>query len=568
MEPDRAVGIQQDVGDTHKAVPRILVVDDEKYMCDLCTRTLRHASYEVVSTTDALFALQKLKARGSFDLLLADIKMPMISGLDLAHHAREVDPAIAIVIMTGHTSTEHLRQAVQRGVADFISKPFELAELRLAVDRALHKRQLLQDSLRLRAVEQLLFSSEAIINSTLDRQQLGHIILQMALEQIGCQAAFLFFVEHSYGIDQQHTLGLIQLPDDRWQILAAGSQVAWRTFAEGTALVIDSEQALCGQEDMQINRGLSMPLRSQGEVVGILLLCDNGPDMLRLGAQEMVALLANQAGAALRNAHLYGQLEETFQRLQELDRLKSEFIAIASHELRTPLSIVLGYAAMVRDKSDDERREYAQRVIESAQRIRDIIDDMVNLRHLDAGEVSLSRDICVVQDIVTRAVKRLSPTIHKKNLSLSLHVPDGLVPFVADREKVLLVLGNLISNAIKFTPENGKIGITVAIWSGQQMVEALQHTTVPVTITRLDYATEWIVIEVWDTGIGIPQHELIRIFERFYQVAASLTRQQGGTGLGLSIVRELTVVQGGMAWVESVQGEGSRFFFALPYLVP
>ncbi|MBC8077650.1 MAG: response regulator, partial [Chloroflexales bacterium] len=155
---------------------RILVVDDEPQLCDICSRALRRANYDVVATTDANVALRELRAGPSFDLLLTDIKMPTISGLELAHFAREVDPAIAIIIMTGHTSEEHLRQAVQRGAADFMSKPFELEELRLAVDQALHKRRLLQDSMRLRSVERLLDSSEAI-NSTLDRDQLAQIIL-------------------------------------------------------------------------------------------------------------------------------------------------------------------------------------------------------------------------------------------------------------------------------------------------------------------------------------------------------------------------------------------------------
>lgn len=549
------------VNDGHSSeVARILVVDDEEYMCDICTRTLRNASYEVVPTTNANVALQELREGGPFDLLLADIKMPTISGLELAKYAREIDPAIAIIIMTGHTSTENLRQAVQRGAADFISKPFELEELRLAVDQALHKRLLLQDSLRLRAVEQLLQSSEAI-NATLDRPQLSRVILQTALRQTACQTGFLFLV------DSRNRLRKVRAADEVWHLLEAGRDAAHYALAKGQTFFIE-DKAICSDGTNEITRGLAMPLRAQGDMVGVLLLCDNQPGVLRPGTHEVIALLANHAGIALRNAHLYGQLQHMYQRLQELDQLKSEFIAIASHELRTPLSIVLGYSMMVRDQSEGDQREYAQRVVDSAQRIKDIVDDMLSLRHLEMRETTLSINRCNLQHLVLQAVERMQPIAQSKAQEMTAELPEAPVTFLADREKILLVLGNLISNATKFTPEKGKIVVKAALWPGKQVLEVAQHTggmadTAP---TNADGPDEtWIVMQVCDTGIGIPEHEQPRIFERFYQVAASLTRQQGGAGLGLAIVRELTALQGGLVWVESVEGQGSTFSFALPY---
>jgi signal transduction histidine kinase len=560
---------QQTTGGADRGdIPRILVVDDEEYICDICTRTLRNAAYEVVSTTDALFALQQLKVGAAFDLLLVDIRMPLISGLELAQHAREIDPAIAIIIMTGHTSTENLRQAVQRGVADFLSKPFELSELRLAVEQALNKRRLLQDNLRLRAVEQLLQSSEAI-NATLDLPQLSRIILEMALRLTSCQFGFILLYD-----EQRDRLRVEPSATDSWHLFEAGHAVALETYTRGHAQRVQSPEALCSDGGGQgVSHGLSVPLRAQGEVVGILLLCDDRPEVLRPGTQEMLALLANQAGTALRNAHLYGQLQDTYQRLQELDRLKSEFIAIASHELRTPLSIVLGYAMMVRDQSEDQdnRREYAQRVLESAQRIKDIVDDMVSLRHLELGEVPLTIDECDVQEIVSQVIDRMEPGARHKGHTLTVDLPDAPLDFLADREKLLLVLGNLVSNAIKFTPYPGHIKVNVSHWADEQVRAVTTNTVVTVATPNhtLDVPATvdagWVVFQISDTGIGIPEREQPRIFERFYQVADSLTRQQGGTGLGLAIVRELTALQDGVVWVESVEEQGSTFSFALPY---
>lgn len=542
-------------------VDRILVVDDEEYMCDICARTLRNAAYEVVSTTDATAALQALSASRPFDLLLADIKMPTMSGLDLARYARELDPTIAIIIMTGHTSTENLRQAVRGGVADFISKPFELEDLRLAVDQALHKRLLLQDNLRLRAVEKLLQSSEAI-NSTLDQPDLSQIILQMALRLTSCQTGFLFLS------DSRKRLFKLRAADESWRLLEAGHNAARYAHTHGEPLVIKAPDALCTDNVETITHGLAMPLRAQGDTIGVLLLCDNRPEVLRHGTQEMVALLANQAGIALHNARLYGQLQDAYQRLQDVDRLKSEFIAIASHELRTPLSIVLGYATMVRDQSEDNRREYAQRLLESAQHIKNIIDDMVSLRHLEMRETTLNVEPCDLQHLVSYVVERMRAVAQSKTQDITVDLPAETITFLADREKVLLILGNLVSNAIKFTPERGQILIRAALRSGRHLPDATRETAgsadIPRPITEMADDT-WVVLQVCDTGIGIAERELSHIFERFYQVGNSLTRQQGGTGLGLAIVRELTTLHGGMVWVESTEGHGSTFSVALPY---
>src|SRR5919108_6200613 len=141
-------------------------------MCDVCTRILQRGGYHVVATSDPRVAMRALRGEQRFDLLLTDIKMPAISGLDLARLARERDPSIAIIIMTGYASIENLHQSVQRGAADFIFKPFELEHLRLAVDQALHKRSILQDNLRLYALEQLFESSKAL-STTLELSELA-----------------------------------------------------------------------------------------------------------------------------------------------------------------------------------------------------------------------------------------------------------------------------------------------------------------------------------------------------------------------------------------------------------
>src|SRR5215211_6482330 len=385
------------------AAARILVVDDEPYMCDVCTRTLQRGGYQVTATSDPRAAEQMLRDDQHFDLLLTDIKMPSMSGLELALIARERDPAIAIIIMTGFATMENLQQSVQRGIADFLSKPFELDHLRLAVDQALHKRSILQDNLRLKTLEQLLESSK-VLSATLELSEVAESLLHVSLRQSECRTGFLLLIE-----DRAAPVKVVPAAPGG-TLFEAGQAVAWQAF-EQRQTILSTDTPICALDGVELRRALAVPLRAQGNVSGILLLCDDRDSAFRPGIQESVTLLANHAGAALRNASLYGELEQAYQRVQELDRLKSEFISIASHELRTPLSIVLGYTMMVRDRSENEQRLYLERVMDSAQRIKDIVDDMVSLQHLDTGDTQLAADQVVLQDIVNNAIEHIRPAV-------------------------------------------------------------------------------------------------------------------------------------------------------------
>jgi signal transduction histidine kinase len=537
-------------------IARILVVDDEQHMCDVCSRALQRGGYDVIATSDPHAAARLLQGEGSFDLLLTDIKMPTMSGLDLAHIARERDPAIAIIIMTGFASMENLHQSVQRGIADFLAKPFELDQLRFAVDHALHKRALLQDNLRLRALEKLLANSETL-SATLELPELAGIALRVMLQQSGAKAGFLLLAEEADRLAEPVT------SSPHAKLAEHGHLLASQALRERQVLTND-EAAAARLDDVELRYALAVPLRAQGQPNGVLVLCDDGAGLLRPGVQEGIMLLANHAGAALRNAALYSKLDDAYQRLQELDRMKSEFISIASHELRTPLSLVLGYTLMVRDQSSGEQREYLQRVMEGAQRIKEIVDDMVNLRHIETGEVQMQLEPVEVQELVGAALEKLGQSGAGERLEIFRDLPDAPLVCLSDREKLFVLLGHLLSNAAKFTPAGGRVGVRVALQpyaglggGGTYIVQPRQHEQLP-----------WLVIAVEDTGIGIPAREQTRIFDRFYQVAHSLTRDRGGTGLGLALVRELVASLGGALWLVSRENEGSTFSVALPFRPP
>jgi signal transduction histidine kinase len=255
---------------------------------------------------------------------------------------------------------------------------------------------------------------------------------------------------------------------------------------------------------------------------------------------ETLATLASQAAVAIENVRLVGALREAYDELGKLDQLKSDFISVASHELRTPLSLILLYAGMLQERVDESAEPQVNAVLRAAMRLKQIIETMLNLRYLETGEMELLPARIDLRKLLQEACRDYSDLAHAKALVMETSLPDHDVQIVADKQKLRVVLDNLISNAVKFTPQGGRVRLSLR--TSEQEVE----------------------IEVADTGIGIPTEELERVFDRFYQVEDHMTRRHGGMGLGLSVVKGLVELHGGRVWGESDPERGSRFIVVLP----
>jgi signal transduction histidine kinase len=259
---------------------------------------------------------------------------------------------------------------------------------------------------------------------------------------------------------------------------------------------------------------------------------------------ETLTTLAAQAAVAIENTRMVGALREAYERLGELDQLKSDFIAIASHELRTPLSLILLYAAMLREQMGEEAGPQLDAVLQAAMRLKNTIETMLNLRYLETGQMEMVPVCFDLRDEVRKACESHVAIAETGGLVLRTDLPDEEVPILADEEKVRVILDNLISNAVKFTPPGGEVRVALLSKGGE------------------------IEVAVADTGVGIPQEELERVFDCFYQVEGHMTRRHGGMGLGLSIVKGLVELHGGRVWAESTLGRGSRFVVVLPATPP
>jgi two-component system phosphate regulon sensor histidine kinase PhoR len=229
--------------------------------------------------------------------------------------------------------------------------------------------------------------------------------------------------------------------------------------------------------------------------------------------------------------------------LKRLEKVRSEFVANVSHELRTPLTAIKGYAETLLGGGlgEPERAaEFVEVIARHADRLRELIEDLLDLASVEQGQARLRLGPVTVRDLVAQVETTLRPAAEQKGQELSAAVPAGLPEVLADRDRLAQVLINLVDNAVKFTPEKGRIAIAASAAGGR------------------------VVLTVTDNGIGIPPGELGRIFERFYRVDRSRDRKEGGTGLGLAIARHLTLAMGGTIEAESAPGAGTTFRISLP----
>lgn len=255
------------------------------------------------------------------------------------------------------------------------------------------------------------------------------------------------------------------------------------------------------------------------------------------------------------------RLEESFRQLQELDQLKSNFLATVSHELRTPLTSIIGYAEMLIEglagPVRTEQLEYLQTIMEKGESLLALITSILDLTRVEAGKLRLQPESFELAELVQSAVSSIHPQAIKRGLTVRKVVEPGLPRPVLDEEKIRQCLVNLLGNAVKFTPAGGTITLRVE-----------RAARVPACATgRFDGPEGYFALVVEDTGIGIPPEQIDQIFETFFQVDGSATREYGGAGLGLAIVRSYVEAHGGEISVASAPGEGSRFTILLPWSV-
>jgi two-component system sensor histidine kinase BarA len=261
------------------------------------------------------------------------------------------------------------------------------------------------------------------------------------------------------------------------------------------------------------------------------------------------------------------KLQEAYDRLKELDRLKSNFLATVSHELRTPLTSIIGYSEMllagIAGTLLPEQTEFAQTIFDKGQQLLSLILGLLDLSKLESGTMSVKLRRTELGPVVVDALSTLTPVAQKKSVKLDVVVPADLPAIQGDPERLRQIIQNLVENAIKFTPAGAAVTIVARLLP---LGSAAAHSSEDddTGFALLAPVRSLIEVRVIDSGIGIPDREKAKVFDAFYQVDSSSTREYGGTGLGLSIVKRLVEAHDGKVKIEDNVPHGAIFVVTLP----
>jgi signal transduction histidine kinase len=290
---------------------------------------------------------------------------------------------------------------------------------------------------------------------------------------------------------------------------------------------------------------VAVPLMVRGEVIGVLEAL-NKKDNAHYTEEDLAILetLAALAAQAIQNVSLQRKVRSTAIELAELERLKTDFIAIASHELRTPLGLILGHATFLRELAGEQFSEQLDLIIRNATKLKTIVENLSDVDNMQTGAARVRNQQVSLTKIVDEVVATFQEDAKSRNITLN--GKDQASPFYleADGIKLSIALSNLVKNALQFTDSGGHVTISIQEDAGYYKVT------------------------VMDDGIGIPARDLPRVFERFFQVETHLTRRYGGMGLGLAVAKAMIELHGGRIWAESEEGKGSKFIFLVPLAQP
>jgi len=294
---------------------------------------------------------------------------------------------------------------------------------------------------------------------------------------------------------------------------------------------------------MKLASLLILPLRTRREMLGALVIAANDPDRAMNDEKLPLAeILAERAALAIENAKLYTEQVDARRKVEDLSRLKDEFLSIASHELRTPVTSIKGYTqlakTLIRENDLSTSEEYLDIALDQIDRMSRLILELLDVSRIETGRLEIRREPIPWTTFVNDVVHRHHTAVSDRRFQLNL--PVGHKRVLGDRDRLEQVLGNLMENAVKYSPDGSEILVTVEDRGDQ------------------------VVTSVADRGIGIPTDELGQVFERFHRGRQVSSTNYGGLGLGLYITKQIVERHGGTIWVESREGQGTTFSFSLP----
>ena len=484
---------------------KILVVDDEKIIRDGCHRVLTGKGYDVISAKNGQAALDIL-AKEPLDMILLDLKMPVMSGEEVLEITGEKYPDIPVIIITGHGTVDTAVECMKKGAYDFITKPFQIDEFLLTITRAAEKRRLEQKAKQ--------FEEENVRNLydlNLEKSRLKTIINYMGngvmvtnrnLEVVLHNPALMRLMEISKEVENPTPISTI-INDE--------SLINTLKHIQG------GESSKNESVSQEINAGANNVLRA----ISAPAL---GPDSSIVGTVTVL---------------------EDVTAFKQLDQMKTDFVNMVAHELRSPLSAIKQQNHVLLEglcgPLGKKQHELVSRASNRIDALLELINDLLDVAKIEAGKYVQRRVPTDIGKIIEETVALMESRAKEKGIVLTFS-SKALRPVQADPKNIEEIFNNLISNAINYSPEGGQVTVSA---QGQG---------------------EYVEIRVEDTGVGISPEELPKIFDKFYRVKHPKTRQIVGTGLGLAIVKGIVDAHHGTIDVESIVDKGTTFRILFPVI--
>src|SRR3972149_5093044 len=478
----------------------ILVIDDEQIMREGCSRILSKDGWAVITAENGNQGLDEYQIRSeSMDVILLDLMMPGMSGMEVLERLRTVDPTLLVIVIPGYATVESAVEAMKKGAYDFIPKPFTPDQLRIVVKRALERRALQKEADFLRGERE-----RSLRDIATEKSKIKTIINCMGDGVLVCDR------DSCMVLTNPAASRMLNIPEPS----LLGNFLSQSNLPLELSRTIEESLTAKGTDYTSISQELSF-----GESGEIFLRAHTAP-------------VRNDIGETMGSVTVLQDISH----LKELDKMKSEFIAMVAHELRAPigaveqqLSVILGKMA---GEGTEKKEHLLLRAKERIKGLLTLIKDLLDLSKIEAGKMVQYKEPLSLQEVIQKVVDLMRAEAEHKGIDLQFSASPKIPLIHADRNSMEGIFTNLISNAIKYTPEGGKVWVRLAEEGG------------------------FVKSDVSDTGIGIKKEDLPRIFDKFYRVKTKETRQIVGTGLGLSIVKSIVAAHLGSITVESEEGGG------------
>lgn len=487
-------------------VAHILVVDDEKGIREGCRRILMSEGYTVDTAENGKVGLDMVQAK-PYDLLLVDLMMPVMGGLELMEQVSQYDLEIIMIVITGFATIETAVDAMKRGAYDYVPKPFTPDQLLAVVNRGLEKRRLRNQAQRL-------------------MEERDQKLLEVANEASKIHTIVNSMADGILVINREHQLVL-------WNPAA----VKMLNLNEQLESCREISEIIPQQDLIQIINKAFTPDSSHYTIIS---------EEIELPQPESRTLMVNVSAIRDEKEQELGIVStlRDITRLKEIDQIKSQFVNMVTHELRSPLSAVEGYLTAyltgVAGNDPQMNRQMLERARQRTHSLLDLVNDLLQYSRLEAKRVERKKELLNVSSIIINTVELLKNQGEAKEIQFQVDVPETLPLIEADRSEMEQLFTNLVSNAIKYNVKNGKV-----------IISAKPNNN-------------FLNIKVADTGIGIDEENLPCIFDEFFRVSGPKTRYTTGTGLGLSIAKRIVESHFGRIEVESKVDQGTTFTVKFP----